>query len=190
VTCANAPMLSVIAPPQKPLKGETTTLLLVLYGSVGGASGACVWVKPTIAIIATGGTYSLSSLPPAPTAFMYMPILAAWARALSAIAGNGVVRSRPPPTVQLEPTAERRQVGEIGVTRAAGLPGLAGKTGQSFRWRREADRQETRCDNERPDSGDDPERPGCVSEATPTISHRTVSMDSVPTHEIVTGQNS
>jgi hypothetical protein len=56
VTCANAPMLSVMAPPQKPLKGETITLSLALNGSVGGGRGACVCVKPTMAIIEIGGT--------------------------------------------------------------------------------------------------------------------------------------
>ena len=55
VTCAKAPMCSVMAPPQKKLNGSTTVLLLELNGCVGGGSGACVWVKPTIAIVAIGG---------------------------------------------------------------------------------------------------------------------------------------
>src|SRR6266496_4089980 len=55
VTCAKAPMCSVIAPPQKKLTGSTTTLSFGLYGWVGGGSGACVWVKPTIAIMEIGG---------------------------------------------------------------------------------------------------------------------------------------
>ena len=53
MTCAKAPMWSVIAPPQKALNGEITVLSLGLNGFVGGGSGARVWVKPT---------YSWSSL--------------------------------------------------------------------------------------------------------------------------------
>jgi hypothetical protein len=62
VTCAKAPMLSVMAPPQNALNGESTTLSLGLNGSVGGGSGVCVWVKPTMVIIAIGGTQPLSPL--------------------------------------------------------------------------------------------------------------------------------
>jgi hypothetical protein len=56
VTCAKAPTLSVIAPPQNPLNGEITALSFWANGAVGGGCGVCVWVKPTIAIIAIGGT--------------------------------------------------------------------------------------------------------------------------------------
>ena len=56
-------MLLVIAPPQNPLNGDSTVLSLALYGSVGGAiSGTCVWVKPAIAIIETGGTQPFSAM--------------------------------------------------------------------------------------------------------------------------------
>src|SRR5215470_4877174 len=63
VTCANAPMLFVIAPPQNALTGDSTVLSFGFQGSLGGGSGACVWVKPRIAIIEIGGTYSLPSSP-------------------------------------------------------------------------------------------------------------------------------
>ncbi len=53
-------MCSVMAPPQKKLNGSTLTLLFGPYGVVGGGSGAWVWVKPTIAIIATGGHQGLA----------------------------------------------------------------------------------------------------------------------------------
>ena len=45
-----------MAPPQKKLTGDSTTLLLALYGAVGGDSGVCVLVNPMIAIIEIGGT--------------------------------------------------------------------------------------------------------------------------------------
>src|SRR5579862_1094380 len=82
VNCAKAPMWSVMAPPQKKLRGDTTTLLLVAYGSVGGGAGACVLVNPTIAIIEIGGTHS----------FLL-------ALSESSELGNNVVRYGPPPYV-------------------------------------------------------------------------------------------
>jgi hypothetical protein len=54
-------MCSVTAPPQNPLTGESTQLSLAPKGAVGAGSGACVWVNPAIAIIATGGTHGLSA---------------------------------------------------------------------------------------------------------------------------------
>ena len=69
-----------MAPPQKKLNGDTTRLLLVLYGSVGGGSGASVLVKPTMAIIEIGGTHFLSLL-----------------SVESSESGNSAVRYFPPP---------------------------------------------------------------------------------------------
>jgi hypothetical protein len=57
-------MCSVTAPPQNPLIGESTQLSFDPYGAVGGGSGACVWVKPAIAIIDTGGTHGTHGLSP------------------------------------------------------------------------------------------------------------------------------
>ena len=50
-----ADMIGDRAAPEK-AHGETTILLLPLYGAVGGGSGACVLVNPAIAIIEIGGT--------------------------------------------------------------------------------------------------------------------------------------
>ena len=49
-------MRSVIAPPQKKLKGAKEMLLLGAKGSAGGGMSVAVWVKPTIDIIEIGGT--------------------------------------------------------------------------------------------------------------------------------------
>ena len=49
-----------MAPPQKKLTGDSTTLLLELYGAVGGGKAVWVLVNPVIAIIETGGTHFFS----------------------------------------------------------------------------------------------------------------------------------
>ena len=50
-----ADMIGDRAAPKK-LMGDTTMLLLPLYGALGGGIGAWVLVKPAIAIIEIGGT--------------------------------------------------------------------------------------------------------------------------------------
>ena len=68
VTCANAPMFSVMAPPQKKLKGVIVILSLSLYGAGVGSPmivdrDASVWVNPKVTIAEIGGTQIFESLP-------------------------------------------------------------------------------------------------------------------------------
>src|SRR6185437_9651024 len=68
VTCAKAPTFSVIAPPQKKLKGTIVILSLSLNGA--GVDNpmiedrdAWVWVNPNVTIAESGGTQIFESLP-------------------------------------------------------------------------------------------------------------------------------
>jgi hypothetical protein len=139
-------MWSVTAPPQNPLTGESTQFSLVLYGALGGVSGAWVWVNPAMAVRR------------GPEIFGAQPRRGAEFATTSRIAK------------QFEPPAERGQCGEIGMARPAGLSGLAGETRQSLGRRRETNSEEIR-ENDRPNRGDVPEMPQAKRKTTAIAPH-------------------
>jgi hypothetical protein len=99
-------MLSVMAPPQKKLKGVIVILSLSLYGAGVGSPmiadrDAWVWVNPKVTIAEIGGAQIFESLPTklsglgrlfASSGGMYLPLL-------YSEPGKSVGRYGPPPAV-------------------------------------------------------------------------------------------